>query len=91
MGKELILFHRDCYVPFQSLDLVRFHGAPELLDQGTAPVPEFAWTRFCHPEPVIRRKAILFNAIALEMRQPNSFVLRYPPNALVHIMEYVQN
>ena len=35
VGKELILFDRDRYVPFQSLDLVRFHGAPELLDQGT--------------------------------------------------------
>jgi hypothetical protein len=42
VGKELILFYRNCYVPFQSLDLVSFHGAPELLDQGTAPVPEFA-------------------------------------------------
>ena len=42
VGEELIVFDRDCYVPFQSLDLVRFHGAPELLDQGTAPVPEFA-------------------------------------------------
>jgi hypothetical protein len=42
VGKELIPFDRDRYVPFQSLDLVRFHGAPELLDQGTAPVREFA-------------------------------------------------
>jgi hypothetical protein len=42
VGEELIVFDRDCHVPFQSLDLVRLHGAPELLDQGTAPVPEFA-------------------------------------------------
>jgi hypothetical protein len=69
--KELIRFYRDRNIPFQSLNFVRLHGAPELFDQGAAPVSEFAWARFRHPEPVIRRKTILFNAIALEMCQPN--------------------
>jgi len=32
VGNELIAFDRDRYLPFQSLDLVRFQGASELLD-----------------------------------------------------------
>ena len=71
MDEELIVFYRDRNIPFHSLNFVRVHGASQLLDQGTASVPEFAGTCFRHPEPVIRRKAILFNAIALEMCQPN--------------------
>ena len=42
VGEELILLHCDRNIPFQSLNFVRFHGAPELFDEGTAPVPKFA-------------------------------------------------
>jgi hypothetical protein len=72
VGKELIVFYCDRNIPFHSLDFVRSHGAPQLLNQGTAPMPEFAGTRFRHAEPIIRRKAILFNAISFKMGQPNN-------------------
>ena len=68
--KSFIVFYRDCYIPFHSLDFVRSHGAPKLLNQGPAPMPEFAKTRFCLPEPVIPRKAIL--AIAPKMGSPTT-------------------
>ena len=42
VGKELIRFDRDRNTLFQSLNLVRIHGASELLDEGRALVPEFA-------------------------------------------------
>lgn len=41
-GKEPIVPYRDRDTLFQSLNFVGFHGASELLDQGTATVPEFA-------------------------------------------------
>jgi hypothetical protein len=41
-SKEPIVFDRDGNTMFQSLNLVRLHGAPELFDQGAAPVPKFA-------------------------------------------------
>src|ERR1700730_15098778 len=50
---------------------MRFHGATELLDQGTAPVPELGRIFFGQSKPVICRKTILFNAIAFEMGEPN--------------------
>ena len=42
VGKELIVFYSDRNIPFQSLNFVRLHGAPELFDQGAAPAPKFA-------------------------------------------------
>jgi hypothetical protein len=42
VGKEPIIFYRECDIPFHSLDFVRFHRAPQLLDQGTASMSEFA-------------------------------------------------
>jgi hypothetical protein len=47
-GEELIVFDRDCDIPLHSLNFMRFHGAPELLNQSTAPMPEFAGIRFRH-------------------------------------------
>jgi len=46
VGEELIV---TAIATFQSLDIVRLHGAPKLLDQGMAPVPQFARIRFSHP------------------------------------------
>jgi hypothetical protein len=68
--KSFIVFYRDCYIPFHSLDFVRSHGAPKLLSQGPAPMPEFAETRFRLPEPVIPRKVIL--AIAPRWASPTT-------------------
>ena len=62
----MIVLDRDCDIPFRSLNFMRFHSAPELLDQSTAPMAELARTRFRHTEPVIPSNTILFNAIAFE-------------------------
>ena len=69
MNEKLIVFYRDRNIPFYSLDFVGVHGASKLLDQGTASVSELGGTCFRHPKPVVRRKAILFNAIAFQMSQ----------------------
>jgi hypothetical protein len=44
-GEELIVLDRDCDIPFHSLNFMRFHSTPELLNQSTAPTPEFAGIR----------------------------------------------
>jgi hypothetical protein len=46
--KQLVIFYHDRDATFQSLDFMRFHGAPELLDEGTAPVSKLAGTCFRH-------------------------------------------
>ena len=71
VSKKFIVFYRDCDIPFQRLDFVRFHGASELLDEGTTAMAELAGIFLRHPELVVRGEAILFNAIALEMCRPN--------------------
>ena len=42
VGKELIVFYSDRNIPFQSVNFVRLHAAPELFDQGVAPLPKLA-------------------------------------------------
>jgi len=84
VGKELIVFDRDRYVPFQSLDLVRFHGASELLDQGTAPALEFA-----RSYTSVENKGTLLESISRVARSSNNYAplshksiqLRYPVTA----------
>ena len=42
LGKELIVLYRDRDTVFHSLNFVRFHGAPELFDEGVTSVPDRA-------------------------------------------------
>jgi hypothetical protein len=45
--KSLLFFCRERNTLFQSLNFVRFHGASELLDEGTTLMPELEGILFC--------------------------------------------
>jgi hypothetical protein len=47
--KQLIVFYCDRNAMFHILNLVRLHGAAELLDQNSAPLAELQRTGFREP------------------------------------------
>ncbi len=75
--EQFVIFYCDRNAMSHILNFVLLSGAPELLDQGTAPVSEFPGTGFGQSQPVVCGETTFFSSITLEMCESKNKLSRH--------------